>query len=174
MKKLNLGCGEIPKKGWINLDIGDAPHVDIMWDLNKKPYPFKDNSIDEIYSSCVLEHLKNLGVFVEECYRILKPKGKIVVKCDYAGYIFLYLLKRMEHNRLLQNNYKTASWHKKNINKDNHLCLFVPSHLVKLFGEFKEIKVTYPSPNRKKWKNFLLNSLPFKLGKQHIQITAIK
>jgi len=174
MKNLNLGCGELAKKGWINLDIDKAPNVDVVWDLNKRPYPFEDNSIDEIYSSCVLEHLKNLGIFAEECFRILKPGGKIRIKCDYAGYIFLYILKRMEHNRLLQRNYKYTSWHKKNITKDHHYCLFVASHLKYLFGKFSKIKISYPSPNRKLWKNLILNSLPFNLGKQHIQIEAIK
>lgn len=40
--------------------------------------PFPDNSFDMVYSIGLLEHLKNYGKTLEECYRILKPGGAIV------------------------------------------------------------------------------------------------
>jgi len=55
MKKLNLGCGEDYKEGYINLDILDNEFVDVIHDLNKFPYPFKDDEFGEIYIHHVLE-----------------------------------------------------------------------------------------------------------------------
>ena len=37
MDKLNLGCGEDYRKGWINLDSRDNIRKDIKWNLNKFP-----------------------------------------------------------------------------------------------------------------------------------------
>ncbi len=71
-KKLNLGCGNQPKKGWINLDISPGKGVDVIHDLNKLPYPFKDNSIDAIYAEYVLEHIPNILGALKELYRICK------------------------------------------------------------------------------------------------------
>jgi len=71
--KLNLGGGNKRFEGFINVDLyGD---VEIHHDLNKAPYPFKDNSIDEIISEHCLEHLDKPDLFWKEVHRILKPKG---------------------------------------------------------------------------------------------------
>ena len=47
--KLNIGCGKKILNGYINLDVVKLPGVDIVHDLNKYPWPFKDNYFDEIY-----------------------------------------------------------------------------------------------------------------------------
>ncbi len=75
VQKLHIGCGTDIKKGYINLDIIKREGVDIVHDLNKAPYPFKDNQFDEIYSSHVLEHVDDVLAVLEELYRILKPRG---------------------------------------------------------------------------------------------------
>lgn len=58
--------------GYVNLDRVDAPGVDVVHDLEVTPYPFQDDSIDEIYTSMVLEHVKNLSGAMDEIYRISK------------------------------------------------------------------------------------------------------
>jgi SAM-dependent methyltransferase len=40
---------------------------------------FRENSFDAIYSSHVIEHLHDPAAVLKECYRILKPGGKLVV-----------------------------------------------------------------------------------------------
>ena len=57
MKKLNLGCGSKIKEGFVNLDKYNTFKPDIVHDLEDFPYPFKENSIDEILLSHVLEHI---------------------------------------------------------------------------------------------------------------------
>jgi len=77
--KLNLGCGNQPKKGWINLDIIPGEFVDIVQDLNKFPYPFKANSIDYIYAEYVLEHMKDIINTLKELFRICNNKAIIEI-----------------------------------------------------------------------------------------------
>lgn len=81
MKKLNMGCGKDVLKGYINLDIVKREGVDIVHDLNKFPYPFRDNEFEEIVCKSVIEHLENVPMVMDELYRILKIGGiiKIVV-----------------------------------------------------------------------------------------------
>ena len=73
--KVNLGGGQWREEGWINLDICDLPEVDIVHDLTKFPWPFEDESVDEIKSQHLIEHFDGPTFikFMEECYRILKP-----------------------------------------------------------------------------------------------------
>ncbi len=78
MKKLNLGCGYNLKEGYINIDVVDYGG-NVIHDLNSFPYPFEDNTFDEIYCSHVLEHLNNFHDTVTELYRIAKQNCIIKV-----------------------------------------------------------------------------------------------
>jgi len=75
MMKLNLGCGSKKLEGYINADIEPSVNPDMIIDLDKFPYPFKDSSIDEVYMEHSLEHVKYLKETLKEIYRILKPDG---------------------------------------------------------------------------------------------------
>ena len=77
--KTNLGCGDTNVEGFINADCyGD--NYEVWCDLNKKPYPFEDSSVDFILCSHVLEHIKEQELFWFEMHRILKPEG-IIFAC---------------------------------------------------------------------------------------------
>jgi len=81
--KLNLGCGSKIYEGYVNVDKFDIYNVDIQHDLEKTPYPFKDNSVEEIILSHVLEHLgQDPEVFIniiKEFYRICKNQALIKI-----------------------------------------------------------------------------------------------
>ncbi len=55
--KLNLGCGKQIKEDYTNLDKVALEGVDVVHDLDVFPYPFRDNTFDEILCSHVLEHV---------------------------------------------------------------------------------------------------------------------
>lgn len=76
--KLNLGSGQRPKEGFVNVDIADIPGVDKVVDLLKFPWPFKDESAEYIYSAHFFEHIPKAlrPKFMDEIWRILVMKGK--------------------------------------------------------------------------------------------------
>lgn len=82
-KKLNLGCGEHKKEGYINLDWSTLNNPDVIHDLNVVPYPFEDNSIDVVEAFHVLEHLDKPFTIMREMHRILKPNGILHVKVPH-------------------------------------------------------------------------------------------
>ena len=47
-KILDLGCGRNKVPGAIGLDLFPVPGVDVVHDLEAFPYPFENNSFDEI------------------------------------------------------------------------------------------------------------------------------
>ena len=94
--KLNLGCGVILKKGFINVDMYDLEDLKkaegvlhqakvagkyIKADVRK--LPFKDNWADYILATEIFEHLplKDLESTAKEWMRVLKPGGRMVITC---------------------------------------------------------------------------------------------
>lgn len=90
---LNLGAGNSPREGAINHDIRKhRSEIDIAWDLNDLPWPWDDESFDLIIAKAVLEHLRiNLIESVNECWRILKPDGRMYLKLPYWKHDNTYL-----------------------------------------------------------------------------------
>lgn len=73
---LNLGCGKVKIPGALGIDrVMVEGYTDKVHDLNVVPYPFEDNSVDEIHFYHVLEHLDHPVRKMEEIWRILKPGG---------------------------------------------------------------------------------------------------
>ena len=72
--KLNLGCGFNKMDGWVNVDKFDACSPDLVWDLEQTPWPFEDNSVDEVLLNHSLEHLgADADCFlaiIQELYRV--------------------------------------------------------------------------------------------------------
>jgi hypothetical protein len=74
--KLNLGCGHKKMEGWVNVDQFADCHPDMVVNLEHFPFPWEDNSVDEILLSHVLEHLGQLTAvylkIIQEFYRICR------------------------------------------------------------------------------------------------------
>jgi predicted SAM-dependent methyltransferase len=83
--KLNLGCGNDYRKGYLNCDWTDKIKVDKIVDLNKK-LSFKDNSIDEIVCNHVLEHFHEPLKLLKEFYRVCKEGAIIKIKVPYFSH----------------------------------------------------------------------------------------
>jgi ubiquinone/menaquinone biosynthesis C-methylase UbiE len=80
MVTLSVGCGnQAPKPNLIRLDISFEVNPDVVWDLEKLPYPFDESSISVIECFDVIEHLQNIPKTMEEFHRILKPGGLLKI-----------------------------------------------------------------------------------------------
>lgn len=63
--------------GWINVDANMfTGRCDVWTDISRR-LPFRDASVDAVYSHHVIEHLPDLWVHFRELFRILKPGGVI-------------------------------------------------------------------------------------------------
>lgn len=74
--RINIGCGEVPLQGYINIDLHHNA-ADVKMDaLN---LALADNSVDEIYSSHLIEHFPKRDVpkALKEWFRVLKNGGTL-------------------------------------------------------------------------------------------------
>lgn len=90
--KLNLGCGGVYKKGYLNIDAYDSTVADKI--MSAVDLDLKDNSVEEIIASQVIEHLGLVSSIyaLSECYRVLQPKGTLTletpdIKTSFKKYI---------------------------------------------------------------------------------------
>lgn len=81
--KLNLGCGTDIKLGYVNLDKFKFKGVNVIWDVNKTPYPIKDDSFKEVIMYHILEHVDDVVKTMEEIYRISKNGALIKILLPY-------------------------------------------------------------------------------------------
>jgi predicted SAM-dependent methyltransferase len=91
--KLNLGCGGRPLKNYINVDMDTLDQIRARYpnqvfenNLRVEQYdifnlPFEDNSVGEIRSEGLIEHLPFIDEpkFFKEIARILKPGGVLYI-----------------------------------------------------------------------------------------------
>ena len=85
--KLNIGSGTHGRqKGWHNCDLTPGPNVDTVFSADSDTWPYKDNSISEVYCCHVLEHLRNPFHFFREAYRVLIPNGNLLIRVPYGGH----------------------------------------------------------------------------------------
>lgn len=99
--KLNLGCGDDIREGWINVNLFPHEGADIVWDLNKFPYPFKDKSADYILLDNILEHLDDTVLTVFECHRLLSDTGTLEIKVPYMFHSLSIYHKKFFNERSL-------------------------------------------------------------------------
>jgi hypothetical protein len=81
--RLNLGCGTKKLDGWVNVDKVAAASPDQVVDLEALPWPWPDDSVDEVLLAHVLEHLGAetavyLGI-IKELYRVCRDGARITI-----------------------------------------------------------------------------------------------
>ena len=87
--KLHLGCGQKYFKGWVNAD-GFSGKADKRFDFDKTPWPFKDNSFEEIYSSHCLEHLEDTQKAMDEIWRVCQPNALVTIRVPHFSSVFAF------------------------------------------------------------------------------------
>jgi len=69
-QKLNLGCGQFRKEGYVNVDWAPESPADVHHDLNRFPYPFEASRFSVIEADHVLEHLDQPFEVMRELHRV--------------------------------------------------------------------------------------------------------
>jgi predicted SAM-dependent methyltransferase len=152
MIKLNLGCADRLMDGYINIDKypNDYPLVrSLILPADVMSLPFGDETVDEVYSSHLLEHLtynEILEKAMPEWMRVLKPEGTFVVVVPNMGMIAKLWLQEKDINK------KIGYWN----------CA--------IYGSFRGTEQYHKSS----WDPQLLGSLFHTYGLVDIQLTAFE
>jgi SAM-dependent methyltransferase len=114
--ELLIGCGSARDRrisirgrtGWtelVTLDHNPDHKPDVVHDLEVLPYPFADDTFDEIHAYEVLEHIGRQGDWkaffaqFSEFWRILKPAGALAATCP--SYRSIWAWGDPSHTRVL-------------------------------------------------------------------------
>ena len=112
MEYLNLGCGYrfISSSEWLNVDLVPANSEVVKCNF-LKGIPLETGRFDLVYHSHVLEHFtKEDGkVFIQECFRVCKPGGRIRIALPNLELIAQEYLKHLtlalSGDQMAQDNY---------------------------------------------------------------------
>jgi len=91
--KLNIGCGYMYLKGYVNVDSSDESVADARMEADSLCYD--DGSAEEIKAAQLIEHLGffKTKYFLAECYRVLKPGGLLTIETPDIEKTFELFLK---------------------------------------------------------------------------------
>lgn len=82
--KVNIGCGNDIREGFINIDIDKSVNADKHCNI-EEGLPFKDNSVDYIYTRHCLEHIhqEKFNFVLEEIRRVCRDKAIVEIHVPY-------------------------------------------------------------------------------------------
>jgi SAM-dependent methyltransferase len=83
MRVLDVGCGIRKLPGAIGIDRNPAAKADVLCDLDRFPYPFRDSSFDRLQAIHVIEHVADVIRTMEEFHRLVKPRGIIRIETPH-------------------------------------------------------------------------------------------
>ena len=75
---MNLGSGNEPLPGYLNVDQRTCPGVDLVADVRR--LPFADGAVDELMASSLLEHFADPYAVLDEMHRVLHSQARAVVR----------------------------------------------------------------------------------------------
>ncbi len=87
---LDVGCGSAKYPGAVGLDISSGAQADVVHDLDVFPYPFEDDTFDQVLMQDVLEHLAEPIKVIEELHRICRPGGRIHLRTPHFSSVLAY------------------------------------------------------------------------------------
>lgn len=72
--RLNLGCSDDHKPGYLNVD--RAAPADVIADLSE-PWPWETSSVNSIIAWDIFEHMPDKLLTMNEAHRVLEPGGML-------------------------------------------------------------------------------------------------
>ena len=79
MLTLDVGCGINKLAGAIGIDRNPSSRADVICDLDRFPYPFRDSSFDKLRAIHVIEHVSDVIKTMEEFHRLVRAGGEVFI-----------------------------------------------------------------------------------------------
>ena len=79
MRVLDVGCGINKLEGSIGIDRNAASRADVLCELDRFPYPFRDAAFDRLQAVHVIEHVSDVIRTMEEFHRLLRVGGEAFI-----------------------------------------------------------------------------------------------
>jgi len=84
---LDVGCGINKKPGSIGIDRNPSSKANVIVDLDRFPYPFRDSAFAGLQAVHVIEHLSNVIRTMEEFHRLVRSGGEVhIVTPHYTDF----------------------------------------------------------------------------------------
>jgi predicted SAM-dependent methyltransferase len=128
MTKLHLGCGPVHLDGYTNIDIRYLPGVDVV-DNIMFLRKFKENSVDLIYASHVLEHFSRWDYkrVLKRWFELLNKDGILRIAVPDFEAVVKYYTQTKDLNKVMgilyggqdyDENYHMCCWDFDSLSKD--------------------------------------------------------
>ena len=146
--KINLGCGQVPIEGYLNIDKRRLPGVDIVADVNN--LPFEKETVLELFSSHLIEHFPEEELkrqLLPSWYNLIKKGGMLrTVLPDSVTMMEQYLKGDFPFERL-----RMVTFGAQDYDGDFHYNMFSKESLKNLFLEVGLVNIEFPVIGR--WNN---------------------
>jgi SAM-dependent methyltransferase len=76
--KLNLGCGNKQRDGFLGVDRYPCDAANLICDVSRT-LPFQDDSIDEVYMDNLIEHVHDIPTLMREVVRVSRHGARILI-----------------------------------------------------------------------------------------------
>ena len=87
--RLDLGGGNCPQSGYVNMDMRPLEAVDIVHNVEVQPWPLPDASVLTMIASHLVEHINPHGGgfirFMDEAWRVLRMGGEFAISCPHGA-----------------------------------------------------------------------------------------
>jgi SAM-dependent methyltransferase len=82
-RTLDVGCGINKYPESIGIDRNPDTRADVLCDLDHIPYPFADNSFDQLRAIHVIEHVADVIRSMEEFHRLVRAGGRVRIETPH-------------------------------------------------------------------------------------------
>lgn len=146
--KLNLGSGNEPLEGYVNVDARRSAGVQVVADLQR--LPFAARSVEAVHASSVLEHFEDPYAVLDEIHRVLLPDGRLTARVPspwayIAGldrtHVFVADLKLWR--QILGGYFQDVRAHAEGVRYRDNKLLTLLNHVAVRLLDFKEYAQTW-------------------------------
>lgn len=127
--KLNLGCGHLPRKGYVNVDSRELPGVDLVTDVTSMPVV--PGTVDEIFAAHLIEHFPQR--YLQD---VLLPYWRSLLGADGVLRLVLpdaqAMLNAYAEGDMSFDDLALVTFGKQDYDGDFHFVMFSPESIMEL------------------------------------------